>query len=434
MIIFVNIISMKFIGLFFAAALSASAFAQTYDSTFDGSVDDNWNTAGNWSGGLPSAEDSVYINYSSENSGLVRLENDVAVGALTFNHKPGSWGSSGFSGDFALSASSLDIVGNSGFFKFGGILNVSGNISTVAIINARYIRAGSVSFDSSGNVGVEYSGTGTAENQNFVVSGVVSFNSGGNVVLTGSSGDYYTTFGGISGNVGNLQVKNDSTAANAYLTLNVAAGNSYSFGGEVSNKHDYWGSADVENKTINVFKTGAGAQYFTNSNRVEITSATVSDGILGMRGTIDDKLSVDGGYFAVGSGGVSAGSLEWISGGFVFDSAAIAGGDKITVGGSFEKSGDGKISVDFAGLDALAEGLIGTSSELISAEAVDEAAFDKSDANSDFSAVNLKNALVDFSWDGNTLVATFAAVPEPAAIAAFIGAFALCAAARRRGR
>lgn len=179
----------------------------------------------------------------------MRLENDVAVGALTFNHKPGSWGGSGFSGDFALSASSLDIVGNSGFFKFGGILNVSGNISTVAIINARYIRAGSVSFDSSGNVGVEYSGTGTAENQNFVVSGVVSFNSGGNVVLTGSSGDYYTTFGGISGNVGNLQVKNDSTAANAYLTLNVAAGNSYSFGGEVSNKHDYWGSADVENKT-----------------------------------------------------------------------------------------------------------------------------------------------------------------------------------------
>ncbi|PWL66834.1 MAG: hypothetical protein DBY30_04785 [Verrucomicrobia bacterium] len=65
---------------------------------------------------------------------------------------------------------------------------------------------------------------------------------------------------------------------------------------------------------------------------------------------------------------------------------------------------------------------------------MDEAAFDKSDANSDFSAVNLKNALVDFSWDGNTLVATFVAVPEPAAIAAFIGAFALCAAARRRGR
>ena len=90
MIVFVNIISMKFIGLFFAAALSASALAQTYDSTFDGSVDDNWNTAGNWSGGLPSAEDSVYINYSSENSGLVRLENDVAVGALTFNHKPGT--------------------------------------------------------------------------------------------------------------------------------------------------------------------------------------------------------------------------------------------------------------------------------------------------------------------------------------------------------
>ena len=423
---------MKFIGLISAVALSASAFAQTYDDIFDGSVDNSWNAVGNWSAGLPSESDSVYINYSAENSGRVLLENDVTVGALTFNHRPASWGSSGFSGNFTLNASSLDIIGNSGSFSFGGTLNVSGNISTIAIINARYIRAGSISFDGSGNVGVEYSGTGTADNQNLVVSGVVSFNRGGQIVLTGSSGDYYTTFGGITGNVGNLQVKNNATAANAYLTLNVAAGNSYSFGGEVSNKHDYWGSAAVENKTINIFKTGAGAQYFTNSNRVEITSATVSEGVLGMRGTVDGKLALDGGFFAVGSGGVSAGSVEWTSGGFIFDSAAIAGGDKITVGGAFEKAGGEKILIAFSGLDALAEGLIGTSSELISAGVVDEAAFDKSDANSDFSAVNLKNALVDFSWDGNTLVAAFSQVPEPAFVAAILGVLALGFALRRK--
>ncbi len=427
----VSVAFMKLIGLISAAALSASAFAQTYDDIFDGSVDDSWNTAGNWSAGLPSASDSVYINYSSGNSGLVRLENDVSVGELTFYHNPASWGSSGFSGDFALNASSMNITGKAGFFKFGGTLNISGNISTLAIINARYIRAGSISFGSGGNVGVEYSGTGTAEKQNLVVSGLVSFNGGGNVVLTGSSGDYYTTFGGMTGNSGNLQVKNNSTAANAYLTLNVAAGNSYSFGGEVSNKHDYWGSADVENKTINISKIGAGAQYFTNSNRVEITSATVSEGVFGMRGTIDGRLALDGGLFAVGSGGVSAGSVEWVSGGFVFDSAVLAGGDKISIGGAFEKSGGGKILIDFAGLDALAEGLIGTSSELISAAVVDEAAFDKSDANSDFSAVNLKNAAVDFSWNGNSLVATFAVVPEPAAVAAVLGALALGVAAFR---
>ena len=57
------------------------------------------------------------------------------------------------------------------------------------------------------------------------------------------------------------------------------------------------------------------------------------------------------------------------------------------------------------------------------------------DANEDFYAKNLENCFANFEWVGNTLTVSFASVPEPAAVAALIGAFALGVAAwkRRRG-
>ena len=47
---------------------------------------------------------------------------------------------------------------------------------------------------------------------------------------------------------------------------------------------------------------------------------------------------------------------------------------------------------------------------------------------------HLLNAIADFAWVGNTLTVTFSQVPEPAAVAALIGAFALGVAAWRRRR
>ncbi|PWL67585.1 MAG: hypothetical protein DBY30_03935, partial [Verrucomicrobia bacterium] len=70
--------------------------------------------------------------------------------------------------------------------------------------------------------------------------------------------------------------------------------------------------------------------------------------------------------------------------------------------------------------------------DLITANAL-EGSF-SSDANDDFEAKNLLNAIADFAWVGNTLTVTFSQVPEPAAVAALIGAFALGVAAWRRRR
>ena len=99
----------------------------------------------------------------------------------------------------------------------------------------------------------------------------------------------------------------------------------------------------------------------------------------------------------------------------------------IIINGEFEKASDGQIAIDFEGLDAT--DFIGDSFYLISAYTT-KGFLD--DANDDFIAENLKNALADFAWNGGTLQVTFTQVPEPAEIAVFIGALALIFAIRRR--
>ena len=148
------------------------------------------------------------------------------------------------------------------------------------------------------------------------------------------------------------------------------------------------------------------------------------------------KLTMTGGGFGGIEGGVVVSGAEWLGGDIVFhNTETFFGGlaDKITVEGTFTKSAEGKIGVDFSGLDAaslIEEG--NNVFDLITANAF-EGSF-SSDANDDFEAKNLLNAIADFAWVGNTLTVTFSQVPEPAAIAAIFGALALGLAALRRRR
>ena len=163
----------------------------------------------------------------------------------------------------------------------------------------------------------------------------------------------------------------------------------------------------------------------------------VESGTLIMHSTIAlGKLTMTGGGFGGIEGGVVVSGAEWLGGDIVFhNTETFFGGlaDKITVEGTFTKSAEGKIGVDFSGLDAaslIEEG--NNVFDLITANAF-EGSF-SSDANDDFEAKNLLNAIADFAWAGNTLTVTFSQVPEPAAIAAIFGALALGLAAWRRRR
>ena len=177
---------------------------------------------------------------------------------------------------------------------------------------------------------------------------------------------------------------------------------------------------------------GAGTQTLSLSgNTAGIVGVTVKNGTLYYNNeSSSGKLAMEGGKFGAVNGSVEFDSAVWSGGKISYANHEAFFGDTpemIIINGEFEKALDGQIAIDFEGLDAT--GLIGHSFNLISADTT-KGFLD--DANDDFVAENLKNALADFAWNGGTLQVTFTQVPEPAALAALIGAFALLFAIRRR--
>lgn len=98
----------------------------------------------------------------------------------------------------------------------------------------------------------------------------------------------------------------------------------------------------------------------------------------------------------------------------------------VSIGGKLSKSENYKINLDFTNAN-LGEGETYT---LIGAGSVE--GFDQADYTKDFNLIGLDAAAIkSLAWSGNSLVLT-TAVPEPAAIAAVLGAIALGFAAYRR--
>ena len=108
--------------------------------------------------------------------------------------------------------------------------------------------------------------------------------------------------------------------------------------------------------------------------------------------------------------------------------AALENDYKISIAGEFSKNADGQIEINFDGLNGA--DYIDYTFELISAGSLN--GFNTGGANADFAAVNLLNAIAEFSWNDGTLSVTFGQIPEPAAAAALLGALALGLAALRR--
>ena len=177
-----------------------------------------------------------------------------------------------------------------------------------------------------------------------------------------------------------------------------------------------------------------GAKQIIRADAEFTGTVEVESGTLIMHSTAAlGKLTMTGGAFGGIDGGVKVSEAEWLGGDIVFHNAeAFMGGspDKITVDGTFAKTGEGKIGVDFSGFDAsifVEDGNLVF--DLITANALKGFS---ADANDDFAAKNLLGAVADFAWAGNTLTVSFSQVPEPAAVAAIFGALALGLAAWRR--
>ena len=206
-------------------------------------------------------------------------------------------------------------------------------------------------------------------------------------------------------------------------------------GNFTENKFNSNGNKEELNTVMSVKMAGQnGAKQIIRADADFTGTVEVESGTLIMHSTAAlGKLTMTGGAFGGIEGGIIVSSAEWRAGDFIFYNAdSLNGGipDMVIIEGTFEKAGEGRIGVDFAGFDPSIFIDDGTVLELITANAL-EGSF-SSDANDDFEAKNLANGFANFAWAGNTLTVTFSQVPEPASVAALFGAFALFLAAWRR--
>lgn len=233
-----------------------------------------------------------------------------------------------------------------------------------------------------------------------------------------------TTIGGLSGestSVHQIYIDNDTSIT---FTNNA----DYSWNGSITDVDGGAANAKKLNIVMDASATGKQTMSITGGSLNDIT---INGGkfVLSSATATTGKVSLNGGYFGVGNNSTAINSAEWNSGGLLFDMAAIENGYKITIENAFTKNGDGLIEIDFDGLNG-ADYIDYDAFKLLSAGSLE--GFDVDDANADFIAKNLSGALADFAWDGNSLSVTFTQIPEPAALAAFIGAVALILALRRR--
>lgn len=207
---------------------------------------------------------------------------------------------------------------------------------------------------------------------------------------------------------------------------------------------------DITGKDAGVYSVESGKLFYDNSNlRADFRLA---------------KLAVDGGSFGASywdssrAGRAYFKTAEIANGGLAYENFAnhnaleTGGSDKIVIAESLSKTGDGKISVDFADRHGNAFDLAGYEVaedaleidnwiEILTAGYLD--GFDLESkigdnaygANGDFYAVNVENGFAFFRWvdlagGGYSLQVGFAQVPEPAAVAAVFGALAFLFAAR----
>lgn len=402
--------------------------------------------------------DSVRFFIYTVSSGIPTINGNVFVGNIDVGGNGGEWRSPnirGYGVDFVVKGSitiaptSGTSQSNASVLTFGGT-NRSGFFNSLSIGENAAVDS-STGYKTAVYLDASYAGAnlelagvnldGSTHNW-AVIHGVVQMNNSADgqkfaSLMIGRNEaekycDSHVAIGGLngSGRITTKLLSDDSNAATSYLTFQNAEGVNTSFTGSVRRAMGNY------RDNVAFVMDGAGTQSVSLSGNsgAGVVGVTVKNGTFYL-GNSDSSgaLVMEGGKFGAINGGTAFDSAVWKGGAFSFaNHETFYGGtpDKITVTGTFSKEAEGQIAVDFEGLDAT--DLIGYTFDLISAGVVDGTF--SSDANDDFAARNLLNAMADFAWNGNALQVTFSQVPEPAAFAALIGAVALALAARRRRR
>lgn len=268
----------------------------------------------------------------------------------------------------------------------------------------------------------------------------------GGINLTNNRATDGLTIEGQTAIAGAITMKAAGSAEGARLTLNmwnmsiggfsdggVKANHyiSFNWGGTVNltNSADYsWrGVFAIYSDNINISKGGAGAQKFELTGITNhFNNVRANEGLLEIDASAISTLFANNLYVSGGSfknvGNLNVGALTLTNGSIVLGNDTGA----IIVDGNLGKGENAsKISIDFSDLTASGDyTLIEVLGEITD--------FNTGDALADFDLINLaEGANAELAWNGNSLALSYT-VPEPAAIAAILGAAALGFAALRR--
>lgn len=426
-------------------AIACSAYSQdSYDYVWSGTStgDFKWTTSSNWSpNGVPSSGDSVYISTTAEN-GLNKnnldLGGDVYVGDVTWAFIAG--GQSLYTGGTLNAENFTADFGSKGWPQFciGSRLNVSKsdgtgkllihNSSKVDNLGAQFIVNAAVYADNielaaanawAGgdyiNISIGWNGGGSAEKP--IIKVLNEFKIAQGSSFDSESANTYVSFGGISG-AGTFKPGDKKL----YMTL--TGSGSYEFSG-VSSVTDGGG--------IFVTSASSGVQKFVNFE-FNLAGVNMQSGRLEIAGSAGD-VALSGGtisYIENGSGGdvLMMDSLTWSGGKIALDLDGDYA-DTVSISGNFSTTGSGELVFDLNFDEVVMRDLIEGSEDKKYTYDLISVCGTSDIANTNF-VFEDDYGTFSYDFENGMLTISLNPIPEPAAIAAILGAIALGVAARRR--
>lgn len=433
----------KYINYIYAIAAfsAASAGAQTYDFTWSPASDSDyrWNNESNWTpNGLPTSGSSVYFEITGSN---IKLENDVYLkdvvwGMTAANQRTftgGTINAENFTTKINLKDYSQFCFGSLNVQKSDGTgkLLFSSFESKVNYQVVEYLLNANVYADNAEiavrnswaggtNVSFGWNGGGSEANPRFLVRN--EFKIGTDSAFKTTQANSYAQFGGITGS--------GTIAAEGTGTLKIKL-----TGGNVSEYTSSAVTSIAEGASIELTVDSTATQKFSKS-AFNVSKTVVKKGALEIAGNAGAVELLGGEISSIKN--LSAGdvlamsSLSW-SGGKIALNLGDGTCDSISIAGDFTTSGTGGLVFSFTFDDIVI-------SDALEASADGKLVFDIVSATGSTTLGNTNFVFEDESYgkyaylfDGSKLTMTLAgAVPEPATVAAILGALALAFAVIRR--
>lgn len=452
-----------------AVSISASSFAETL--IYDGSATGSFYDGSNWGGTVPSGTSDILFDDTAKTVAyIIDAKNGVTVNSITDNSitdrtLPNPWGKNiqikiGKSTFTILENLTLASNHNYAPFTFETDSDGFGEVVVKGNIISKTASDGTVGESLFGgwNILKNLTVGGNIEMQgarlrfhtlNVKVDGVINYTGGMlNLCYGSASGQALSfSFGGLNGTNREIKIGGNPNSGhmleNSTITMTFTNSGTSKFNG----KFTYESADSVRGNTYNLVMNGTstGVQYYEDTGTTfSFDNVTVKSGKLNFYSTIGKSIiSLEGGTLspATVTGEIAilkAEAINWDNGKISFDLVEDnSASDKIVLDYALSKTsfsvpgGTREIEL-IANPQDIAAWIESSGEGKITYTLIEYGSTDFKNGDIVFSQIDGIN--IDYDFGDTALTVTLTQVPEPATIAAILGAFALAMAAFRRRR